>query len=154
MKEEQATFIKVLKAVLPDQLDFKPHEKARTARSLAVQLAMQPTMISGLVKTGVLDFTKSYDPGEMSLDDTVKLAEKNYKQVLKDVEAVSEEDWDEGEAKMMWKGGEWKTKKFEMAWGLLFDGIHHRGQLSTYIRIMGGKVPSIYGGSADAPPGA
>jgi uncharacterized damage-inducible protein DinB len=28
-------------------------------------------------------------------------------------------------------------------------GIHHRGQLSTYLRPMGAKVPSIYGGSAD-----
>jgi len=31
----------------------------------------------------------------------------------------------------------------------LFDIVHHRGQLSTYIRPMGGKVPSIYGPSAD-----
>ena len=29
--------------------------------------------------------------------------------------------------------------------------IHHRGQLSTYLRAMGGKCPSIYGGSADEP---
>ncbi|MBM3756134.1 MAG: hypothetical protein FJW38_19370 [Acidobacteria bacterium] len=29
--------------------------------------------------------------------------------------------------------------------------IHHRGQLSAYLRSMGGKVPSIYGGSADEP---
>ena len=32
---------------------------------------------------------------------------------------------------------------------ILFDGVHHRGQLSTYIRPMGGKVPSIYGPSGD-----
>ena len=29
--------------------------------------------------------------------------------------------------------------------------VHHRGQLSTYLRPMGSKVPSIYGGSADEP---
>ena len=33
----------------------------------------------------------------------------------------------------------------------LLHTIHHRGQLSTYLRPMGGKVPSIYGGSADEP---
>jgi uncharacterized damage-inducible protein DinB len=33
----------------------------------------------------------------------------------------------------------------------LFDAIHHRGQLSVYIRPMGGRVPSIYGPSADDP---
>ncbi len=40
-----------------------------------------------------------------------------------------------------------------MVWFTLFDLIHHRGQLSTYIRPMGGKVPSIYGPSADDPGG-
>jgi uncharacterized damage-inducible protein DinB len=38
-----------------------------------------------------------------------------------------------------------------LLWTALFDAVHHRGQLSTYIRPMGGKVPSIYGPSADAP---
>ena len=36
-----------------------------------------------------------------------------------------------------------------LLWIALFDVVHHRGQLSTYIRPMGGKVPSIYGPSAD-----
>jgi uncharacterized damage-inducible protein DinB len=44
----------------------------------------------------------------------------------------------------------WKTTKGEMAWGFIFDLIHHRGQLATYIRPMGGKVPAIYGPSADS----
>jgi uncharacterized damage-inducible protein DinB len=35
---------------------------------------------------------------------------------------------------------------------VLFDAIHHRGQLSAYIRPMGGKVPAIYGPSADERP--
>ncbi|HST77514.1 MAG TPA: DinB family protein [Verrucomicrobiae bacterium] len=36
-----------------------------------------------------------------------------------------------------------------MAWGFLLDQIHHRGQLSIYLRPMGVKVPPIYGPSAD-----
>ena len=39
----------------------------------------------------------------------------------------------------------------EFLWYLFFDAIHHRGQLSTYIRPMGGQVPSIYGRSGDDP---
>ena len=38
-----------------------------------------------------------------------------------------------------------------LAWATLFDLIHHRGQLTMYIRPMGGKVPSVYGPSADDP---
>jgi uncharacterized damage-inducible protein DinB len=34
---------------------------------------------------------------------------------------------------------------------MLGDQIHHRGQLSVYLRMAGGKVPSIYGPSADEP---
>jgi uncharacterized damage-inducible protein DinB len=37
----------------------------------------------------------------------------------------------------------------DLAWMLLLDAVHHRGQLSTYLRPMGGTVPSIYGPSAD-----
>jgi uncharacterized damage-inducible protein DinB len=36
-------------------------------------------------------------------------------------------------------------------WFMLHDQIHHRGQLSVYVRMAGGKVPSIYGPSADEP---
>ena len=38
-----------------------------------------------------------------------------------------------------------------MAWGFLFDIVHHRGQISTYLRPMGSTVPQIYGPSADEP---
>ncbi len=40
--------------------------------------------------------------------------------------------------------------RFRMMWMFLFDIIHHRGQLSSYIRAMGGKNPAIYGASADS----
>lgn len=38
----------------------------------------------------------------------------------------------------------------DFLWFILFDAIHHRGQLSAYLRPMGGKVPAIYGPSADS----
>ena len=37
----------------------------------------------------------------------------------------------------------------QFLWYILFDAIHHRGQLTTYIRPMGGRVPSVYGPSGD-----
>ena len=43
----------------------------------------------------------------------------------------------------------WEESVGGFVWGFLFDLIHHRGQLTTYLRPMGGKVPSIYGPSAD-----
>ena len=45
---------------------------------------------------------------------------------------------------------DWESTRGLMAWSFLLDAVHHRGQLSTYIRPMGGKVPSIYGPSGDS----
>jgi uncharacterized damage-inducible protein DinB len=44
-----------------------------------------------------------------------------------------------------------RARGYDLAWEFLFDQIHHRGQLSTYLRPMGSTVPSIYGPSADEP---
>jgi uncharacterized damage-inducible protein DinB len=41
-----------------------------------------------------------------------------------------------------------KNPKF---WLAVMDAVHHRGQMSVYIRLAGGKVPSIYGPTADEP---
>ena len=46
----------------------------------------------------------------------------------------------------------WEAPLGDMLFGFLFDAIHHRGQLSVYLRLVGGKVPSIYGPSGDENP--
>jgi uncharacterized damage-inducible protein DinB len=43
------------------------------------------------------------------------------------------------------------VRKLDFLWLMLTDQIHHRGQLSVYARMAGGKVPSIYGPSFDEP---
>lgn len=40
----------------------------------------------------------------------------------------------------------------QFLWSILFDAIHHRGQLTAYLRPMGAAVPAIYGPSADSRP--
>lgn len=41
----------------------------------------------------------------------------------------------------------------QLSWNMLFDAIHHRGQLTTHLRPNGCRVPSLYGPSADDQPG-
>jgi len=43
------------------------------------------------------------------------------------------------------------VRKLDFLWLMLNDQIHHRGQFSVYMRIVGGRVPSIYGPSGDEP---
>jgi uncharacterized damage-inducible protein DinB len=148
---EQPTFMKVLKAFPKDKLDWKPAEKGRTAGRVLFQLASQPHFMSAIAMSGKPDWGTYKEPENPDLDSMAALMDKNFTQLKKDLASVSDADWENATALMEWPGGKWEVKRFEMAWGFLFDAIHHRGQLTTYLRAMGGKVPSIYGGSSDEP---
>jgi uncharacterized damage-inducible protein DinB len=43
------------------------------------------------------------------------------------------------------------VRKMDLLWMMLMDSVHHRGQFSVYLRMADGKVPSIYGPTADEP---
>jgi uncharacterized damage-inducible protein DinB len=77
--------------------------------------------------------------------------EKNADDLEKRVAKADDATWERNAKFLM--GGQvvWEAPLGEMLWGFLFDAIHHRGQLSTYLRPMGAKVPSIYGPSGDDP---
>jgi uncharacterized damage-inducible protein DinB len=145
LKDESPKFRVAIAALPEDKHTHKVHERSREAGNIAAQLALQWKAISGILNTGAPDFNP-HEMGPQSKADMLAKFDSGMSQLMKDIEAVSEEDWDNGEAKM---GDMWKDKKYNMSWGFLFDAIHHRGQLATYLRAMGEKVPSIYGPSAD-----
>lgn len=145
-KEEIPKFRVAIDALPEDKHTHKVHEKSREAGNLAAQLALQWKAISGILTAGA----PTFNPHEMEKQtkaDMLARFDQGTEQLLKDLEVISEEDWTNGDAAM---GEMWKDKKFHMAWGFLFDAIHHRGQLSTYLRAMGAVVPSIYGPTADS----
>ncbi|MBX4187453.1 MAG: DinB family protein, partial [Candidatus Doudnabacteria bacterium] len=107
--------------------------------------AMQWEGISKVIKTD--DISMGDYPKQQSKQQMLEMFDKNLDQLLSDVNSISDDQWENGNSSM---GDMWKDKKYMMAWGFLFDAIHHRGQLSTYLRAMGSKVPAIYGPSADA----
>ena len=145
LKDEAPRFRSAIEALPEDQHGHKVHEKSREAGNIAAQLAVQWKAISGILTKGAPDFNP-HDMGPQSKADMLAKFDSGISQLEKDVAAISNEDWENGEAAM---GEMWKAKKSDMAFGFLFDAIHHRGQLSTFLRAMGAKVPSIYGPSAD-----
>ena len=147
--DEIPRFERVLKALPQGKLDYRPDPKGRTAMELASVIASESQMFSVALKTGTLDF----DSAPKASSTTAGGLADEMKAGLADAQAIAQSmtdaDW-ASEANMMMGGKEvWKTTKGKFALGFLLDLIHHRGQLSTYIRPMGGKVPSIYGPSAD-----
>jgi uncharacterized damage-inducible protein DinB len=145
LKDEAPKFRSAIDALPEDQHTHKVHEKSREAGNIAAQLAVQWKAISGIINKGAPDFNP-HEMGPQSKADMLAKFDQGISQLQKDVAAISDESWENEEAAM---GDMWKDKKYNMAWGFLFDAIHHRGQLATYLRAMGAKVPSIYGPSAD-----
>jgi uncharacterized damage-inducible protein DinB len=68
------------------------------------------------------------------------------------ISKMKDDDWDR-KAELYYEGKLMRDDPIgPFLWAMLFDEIHHRGQLMAYLRPMGGKVPAIYGPSADAKP--
>ncbi len=148
-KAERPAFIRVLKAIPEGGSDYRPDPKARSAAELAWVLAVEEAALLSLIDTGVVEWKDSAPPGRV--DAIVAAFERDSAEVNARLERLDEAAWAKKVRFLMGSGGAWEDELSQMVWGFLFDAIHHRGQLSTYLRPMGGKVPSIYGPSADDP---
>lgn len=143
---EQAAFRKVLGAVPHDQLTYSPHERSTTAGNLAWQLADEQRGIIDFLERGETNFVPKPHPPHAEILEEWDRATEGARKALG---AATDEQWSQP-AKFLFNGAAvWEDTVQNMLWGYLFDMVHHRGQLSAYIRPMGGKVPSIYGPSGD-----
>lgn len=151
-KAEFPAFVRVLKALPEGRLDYRPDPRSRTAAELAWVLASEEAALLSIVETGSVTWTEQTPPP--SLDEIVAAYEQNAQAVTDALSRMDDADWQKkGRFYMAADAPPWESEISEFPWGFLFDAIHHRGQLSTYLRPMGGKVPSIYGPSADDPGG-
>ena len=148
-KAELPAFVKVLKAIPQDRRDYKPDPKARSAAELAWLLAEEEAGLLGIVNTGTVEWKESKPPA--SVAEIVTAFERNAAAVQESLAKLNEADWEKKVRMVITGAPPWEDSLREFVWGFLFDAIHHRGQLSTYLRPMGSKVPSIYGPSADDP---
>lgn len=145
-KMEQPKFERVLAALPKDRLDYRPHERSPSAAQLVWTLAREHAALCDLVDAGRLDWDSTPPRG---YDEMVAIFNRSWKDLGEKVARLDDSGWNrKGQFVMGGKvAGEQPVGQF--LWGFLFDAVHHRGQLCAYLRPMGGKVPSIYGPSAD-----
>jgi uncharacterized damage-inducible protein DinB len=146
-EKEQPAFRKVLQALPPDQLAYKPHERSASAGGLAWQLAEEQRVLSTMVESGTLTWESR--PVPASLEEIVAAWDAATEALRASFAALDDAKW--GNKIDFAVGGQVvdTSSVQDYFWGFLLDMIHHRGQLSTYLRPMGGKVPQIYGPSGD-----
>ena len=129
---------------IPEGSDYRPDPKSRTAQNIAWQIICEERMIIEALETGKVTWAPPPAPATM----------KEILDVYDDMSAGMGDRWNALPAER-WEGtldffGK-ESPASPMAWSFLFDIVHHRGQISTYLRPMGAKVPQIYGPSGDEP---
>jgi len=147
---EARTTSRVFKSFPPDQLDVKPHERSRSIRDLAWQCVGDERVIAAILAKPVNDLRNApmAIPPPETMDEIVSAYEEAHRAAYEKLRQMSEEEFSRTTTAIL-RGGEWKTEQPETLWSNLMDEVHHRGQLTIYLRQAGGKVPSIYGPSAD-----
>ncbi len=141
--KESKTTSKVLSRI-PEDSDYRPDPKSRTAKEIAWQIIAEEKMIIDALETGKVAWAPPPLPATMK--EVVDAYNEQNAEMERRWNAVSEESWN---GKLDFMGHD--SAAAGMAWSFLFDIVHHRGQISTYLRPMGAKVPQIYGPSGDEP---
>lgn len=151
-REHEIT-MKVLRAFPPEKADLQPHPKCKSARDLAWIFVLE----RGLGKAGLNNVFASggargaSPPAPEKWEDILSAIEAAHVDFRNAFDSFTDEQL--AEPIKFFAGPKTLAdySRVAFAWFLLCDQIHHRGQMSVYLRMADGKVPSIYGPTADEP---
>jgi uncharacterized damage-inducible protein DinB len=142
---------KVLQAVPEARRDYKPDEKSRSAWDLTVHLAMSDIWFLDAIRAGSFGWDpeaeKKFAAAHPTVADVAQWYQQEFPAKLNAVRAMPDADM----LRVVDFFGLFKWPAVSYLGFGNNHSIHHRGQLATHLRAMGGKVPALYGGSADFP---
>jgi uncharacterized damage-inducible protein DinB len=152
LQQEATTTRKCLERIPETTFDWKPHEKSMSMSRLATHVAEMVNWAKEVAEKSEMDFaTQEYKPFEPKT--TAELVEYFDESLAGATEAIKNTS---DEAMMEnWKlrNGEeiyFDMPRIQVLRGMVFNHIvHHRGQLSVYLRLNDIPVPALYGPSAD-----
>ena len=147
LAQERGLFVKVVQAVLEDGLEHRPDPKARCSRELIEHLIGHNLDLAELIDDGVIHH-RNQVPFE-SIDDAVRQLDDSFAVVLEKLGTIDDDAWLEPAKFLVGDHVIMEAPRQQLAWMMLLDSVHHRGQLSTHLRPMGSTVPAMYGPSAD-----
>jgi len=138
--------LEVLRALPADKLAYRPHEQSSSAEAIFWTIVRCLITRNEVAAVGEAGLTAGPPPPCRTM-----LAQfEGLSTALADkLGRLSQARWEQ--TARLW-GGQVVLEKTlgEVLWLFHFDLIHHRGQIATYLRPLGSKVPSIYGKSGDA----
>jgi len=149
--QEMATTRKVIERVPTDKGKFKPHPKSFSLGHLTQLVAGMPGWITNAVTETSLDLGGYPGYSYERTEDLVKSFDKHVKEARKAIASAKDSDF-----KINWslKRGEqvfFTAPRAVIVRQTINHLVHHRGQLTVYLRLVDVPVPSIYGPTADEP---
>lgn len=153
MKHEAALTRKMLERVPFDKIEWKPHEKSMTLGRLATHVAETTKWASDIIHIDDFDFTKDYSFKQhtaASPEELMEIFMTNLETAIDDFSTMTDDDFNKSwvvrrDAQIMFN----TPKKVAIRGWAFSHMIHHRGQLSVYLRLLNIPVPGMYGPSAD-----
>jgi uncharacterized damage-inducible protein DinB len=147
IRNEQKTTSRIIGAVPADKLDYTPDPMSMTSWKLASHIASSEMFFMSGVANGAFDRANGAIPESVKTPaDLVKWYDENHAKAVAKLAAMTPADMVKDITFAIFT-----LPAINYTGLMLSHSVHHRGQLSAYLRPMGAKVPRIYGGSADEP---
>jgi uncharacterized damage-inducible protein DinB len=142
--EHESKTTRTVIARIPEGSDYRPDAKSRTASEIAWQIVCEEKMLIDALESGKMEWSPA--PAPATMREMVDVYDTQSAEIVRRLKALAPGHWD-GTLDFFGTA----RPAAPMAWSFLFDIVHHRGQITTYLRPMGSTVPQIYGPSADEP---
>jgi uncharacterized damage-inducible protein DinB len=147
LKNEHRVTKNVIEAIPLDKGDYRPNEISMSALGMAWHIVMAENRFIDAVLTGAFDLSPYPMPESIkNSKDLLKVYSADFESRIAKLEKMPSEDM----LKIVDFRGMFQLPAVMYLGFILHHSVHHRGQLSMYLRPMGAKVPSIYGESYDA----
>src|SRR5208337_4243643 len=147
VKNEHRTTSSVIAAIPSSLADYRPDPQSKTALELAWHVVAAEHRFYGGIVTGAFDFNAIARPeGGLTSASIVKWYEDSFAKNFENLTRLTPEQ----AAEIVDFRGMFQLPAVAFLDFCIKHTVHHRGQLSTYLRAMGGKVPAIYGESYDS----
>jgi uncharacterized damage-inducible protein DinB len=152
LKHELDLTRRILERVPMDKKDWKPHDKSMTIGRLATHVAETPLWVQRIQEAPEFDFFTANFKGHTAADqaELMDIFTKDSETAIASLANMEDEDF--GKPWIVRRGEQvmfnTPTKVAIRSWAISHL-IHHRGQLSVYLRLLDVPVPGMYGPSAD-----
>jgi len=146
---EHETTMRLLRAYPADKAELRASERSKTAREIAWMLAVTQQVIPHLLGHELPGMDPP--PAPPTWNEVLGAVQASHTDTMAKLRGMRPEDMNStvrlpvGPQKMA------DVRRGDAMWMFLYDMIHHRGQFSVYQRMAGGRMPSVYGPTADEP---